>query len=284
MSAVIEKEGEQKNNTQYQDIDILDQAFYRPEKTAKEEEQVQEPWSIIASEEKLDILEKEHKALIEEFGTEDTRGSSFAIGAFGIVILSILYFTLTTTWQYNAGSAISDKIFLCLVFGVIGMFVGFFAGAGVGFLTQKISFQIWKRGSEAKNILMRQAQKKDEMVKLKQDMVNQSAKKMNETYYFESLLKFDHMVECINKAYPEEFLQSDFLKNYMNFQEKRDKITQSYLRDEAQSLCKHIEETQDYENRIKSIWDKYKKTDKNMLEQRYQEFAKNKTPEMLNVL
>lgn len=284
MSVVIEKEGEQKNNIQYKDIDLLDQAFYQPEKNAKEEEQTQAPWSIIASQEKLETLEKEHKTLIAEFGNDESRGSVFALGAFGLVVLSSLYFALTTTWQYNAGSAISDKIMFCFIFGFMGLAGGFFAGAGIGFAVQKIYFQIWKRGREATDLLMRRARKSDEILKLKAEISSHSSEKMNEAYYFESLLKFDHMVERIHKAYPEDFLQSDFLKEQLDFQAKRDRITHNYLQDYTQDFCKCIEETHDYESRIKSIWEKYQKTDKNMLEQRYQEFAKNKTPEMLNVL
>lgn len=279
----IEIKTDYQKNKEHQAINLLEQAFYQPEKNTQQEEP-QMPWSIIAAQEKLDTLNKEHQALIDEFGTEDSRGNVAAIATFGLFMLSAVCFVLVTTWRYNAGSALSDKIMFCIMFGLMGVFGGVFIGAGAGMLVQKIYFQIWKRGGEAKALFMRRARKHNEIVTLQKDICQRSSEQMNETYYFESLLKFDHMVERINKAYPEDFLQSVFLKAYIDFQDKRDQITQSYLRDDAQALCKQIEETQHYEKRIAGVWEKYKKTDKNMLEQRYQEFAKNKTPEMLNVL
>jgi hypothetical protein len=276
----MKMERECQQDTDHQATNLLEQALYQPVKNTKEKVGIQaDEWSILVMHELLDKANQEHKDVVKEIGTDETRGNSLGLAMLFLFMLVSGISGTYYTWIFNTGSALSDKVFFSIFFGIIALVAGFFAGAFIGIGSMKVYFQFWKHSREGKKLFARKACKEANIKQITQDIHDQSQQRMNEDYYFQSLLKFDHMVSRIQKQYDKFFLEGAF-----NFAKIRETITEHYLNNRCVEMCKEIEEALAIEKNIVSMWDQFKKKDKNLLEARYQEFAKDKTPEMINVI
>lgn len=266
-------------------IPILDKVLYEPHPVSVGvKPETEAIWSSLEAHARLVASQQEEKDAIANIGTDETRGDTFALSLFGLITLIAVIIGVSSTWTFNAGTDLGSKIFFCVFFGFLSLIGGAIVGVGLAQLGQKINFQFWKRSKEGKKLFALKSQKTEKIAQIQKEINEQSEQRMNEAYYFESLLKFDHMVQRIQKQYDQAFLCSDFFKHRIEFHQIRNAITEDYLNNHSVAMCQKIEEAFNLEKLTASLWDQFKKKDKNLLEQRYQEFAKDKTPEMINII
>lgn len=99
---------------------------------------------------------------------------------------------------------------------------------------------------------------------------------LNEKVYFKYMLNYDQMCERIktNKTYIPTFYNHSFYKNTIDLNQMREKMKQAYLDKKATDFFSLYSQTEKFENLVEQAWVKFEAQDGEILEEKYQAFAR----------
>lgn len=270
---------------------ILDKALEKNETHAHSNPNAQKdhnseppPFDVELAQHNLSEKKNQLKALEKEIGTADSRGGTPAGLTFICSLVIIVSFTFYSAWHQHMDYVLFRKVVYSISCTLIAGVVGLMPSIMLGCLVEKIYFPLWKMSGEARRLFALKCQKEEEIERLTADIPEQCKKMVTEQFYFETLLKFDHMVERIKKQYSPEFLSSEIFRHHFNDTELRKNLTHRYMNRDNVGFCIMAKDTLQKETLIAHLWQAFQRNDSVLLEQRYQEFAKNKTPEMINII
>jgi hypothetical protein len=239
---------------------------------------------IVEAEQTIAQYNTDIDTIVKEIGDDDSRGNVPAWSVFTLVMLTSFSVACSIVLHDNTIIDFSRKVILMILAGIIGLGAGLIPSFALGIATQKIYFRLWKKSREGVRLFSLK-KKKEKDIDFLSDNINQlSNSLMNEDFYFDCMLKFDAMVERLNEQYDASFLASENFKNEIHFEALRKSLTDFYLEKNGKKFCLHVHYVLNLEKRVAQLWKTFQDNDRTLLESRYQQFAKNKTPEMNNIL
>jgi hypothetical protein len=246
----------------------------------------EEVFDVIQSNKLLAQHQNELEEVIKSIkASEDNIGAPAGIAALSTLGVIVIY-AMYSSWHAHSDYEFFRKLGFSFLMTLMGGLIGFFPAIGMGCLVEKIYMPLWKKSQCGKALLSLKAQKEKDVAQLTQDIKTQCDNLVDEAFYFRTLLKFDKMVARIQAQYEPAFFTSEIFNHRINFAESRQFFTRLYMSGDSVEFCVQESQMSEIETIIEHLWKSFQKSDVDLLEKRYQAFARqeNGQPELDNLI
>lgn len=155
-------------------------------------------------------------------------------------------------------------------------------GVGIGALTNKFRRKLWKSKKNNQSFVANHQSLVQKVEQLSNAHESLCKAHLSEKLYFQYMFNFDQMVERITQhsVYTESFYEHTFYTSRINLPEMRENLKQAYLGDNSTEFFYLYYQALELEETAAKAWVKFEAQDGEILEEKYQAFARTQTGQL----
>jgi hypothetical protein len=269
--------------------DLLDKAFYQSDNVKNHDIKRIDETGFNFNSQKAYIsnleqtLEAQQKVLDDFCGNTSQRSYFIFVSLCFLFVGSVAFISYELALKLTNAST-GDQVASALVSSIIMFLPNLFGAAALTDVINAWRLKRFKKTIKGKKITDEIEYQNVQLERAYTDLDEWCQSKMTETYFFQTLKKFDDITNKLKKRYPENFLQFCDNSDNLAIEFLRNTLVEHFSNKDSHDFCSMAENIDNLEASFESAWKNYCSTDKAMLMKKYEHFLNHDTSEIENIL